>query len=648
MRSLKKILFSLLVAVTSVFLVACKETYYSLQLPENVTANIENPFKILKDNEIILTVNVPENKELDKLLINSIEVLVNDNMFVFNLSEDTIVEVYFKDAKTEINYKLVLPPGVTTKINNLDKIKENTEIILNVNVEENEEVLSFKVNGKEEVLTNFTYTFIINEDTTVELVLKDITGDNYYKITLPDNVTADVSNVNKVKEQTLVLLTLELASNEEFVSFKINGQEHLLTDNKTSFIITQDTIVEVVVKEIENPLDVVYVSFVDELGNALLTTKEVIVGEKITKPKTPYKEGYEFVDWYLNDEVFDFSIAVYEDIVLKGVFKVVEDNILSVLIDLFTNDNLVFIKEGTLKLSVNGFEEDEEFIDTQVYLRFNENVELVEFYLNYLNIEDEDYFEYIKFYADGTYIFLDNNILYEQEPIIMMVPLNQYFIEMFLPIILSEVLPYFDLIGDVNITPYLDFDILDFLIKNNFVEYFEFEKDDDQTIISLAFDNELFIEFLKGTEFKDYVDYIDISEFTGKLEVVFVDYQVVAINIELFDVKDNIYYEMNISYVDEEIEVPDEILNIDETEFEFNTYYLHLDEDTVITFKLQKDILDLLDYDLDYPIGLYLLPTKTGYESIGLYRDEELKNIITYGDLLEADVHLFVGWKKID
>ncbi len=45
-------------------------------------------------------------------------------------------------------------------------------------------------------------------------------------------------------------------------------------------------------------------------------------GEILTKPKTPEKTGFEFIEWQYNEKKFDFSTPIKEDITLIAIFKV--------------------------------------------------------------------------------------------------------------------------------------------------------------------------------------------------------------------------------------------------------------------------------------------------------------------------------------
>lgn len=52
-----------------------------------------------------------------------------------------------------------------------------------------------------------------------------------------------------------------------------------------------------------------------------IATLEIEEGEKASEPEVPKRDGYEFVGWMLNDELYDFSKEVEGDITLKAEWK---------------------------------------------------------------------------------------------------------------------------------------------------------------------------------------------------------------------------------------------------------------------------------------------------------------------------------------
>ena len=56
----------------------------------------------------------------------------------------------------------------------------------------------------------------------------------------------------------------------------------------------------------------------DSDGGSKVETQTVKSGEKAKKPETPVKDGYNFVDWYDGESVFDFDTEITKDYKLKA------------------------------------------------------------------------------------------------------------------------------------------------------------------------------------------------------------------------------------------------------------------------------------------------------------------------------------------
>lgn len=66
-------------------------------------------------------------------------------------------------------------------------------------------------------------------------------------------------------------------------------------------------------------------------------------GDTIGSIKKPVKEGYDFIGWFKNGIIYDFSLPVTEDIELIANFKVIDEQ---------TNDPLINEPKKTSKLLI--------------------------------------------------------------------------------------------------------------------------------------------------------------------------------------------------------------------------------------------------------------------------------------------------------
>lgn len=57
-------------------------------------------------------------------------------------------------------------------------------------------------------------------------------------------------------------------------------------------------------------------------GGTSIDSQEVLKGTMATKPSNnPIKIGYEFIDWYKDNEIFDFSSIISEDLILTAKYR---------------------------------------------------------------------------------------------------------------------------------------------------------------------------------------------------------------------------------------------------------------------------------------------------------------------------------------
>lgn len=148
------------------------------------------------------------------------------------MTKDIVVTVSFKELIVVKKYKLTLPAGVTADFTNLAEVPDNVDVTLTVAVPAGKEINSFKIAGQErknDLDANNKIVIRLTKDTTVTVEFVA-----YHALTLPEGVTADVSNPQRILEGKEVVLTVAVPAGHEIASFKVDGVEKkvlLLTTN---------------------------------------------------------------------------------------------------------------------------------------------------------------------------------------------------------------------------------------------------------------------------------------------------------------------------------------------------------------------------------------------------------------------------------
>ena len=103
----------------------------------------------------------------------------------------------------------------------------------------------------------------------------------------------------------------------------------------------------------------------DTDGGSVIEGQTVQEGAFVIRPVDPQKDGFEFSHWELNNEEYDFSTEVTEEITLKAVYTeagLVTDEITLLFDDSFGTINAVTIIEGKLLLPADPVREGYEFV----------------------------------------------------------------------------------------------------------------------------------------------------------------------------------------------------------------------------------------------------------------------------------------------
>ena len=147
--------------------------------------------------------------------------------------------------------------------------------------------------------------------------------------------TADLPSDSKIENGTKI--TLRCQTSDATIYYTLDGTDPTKESSiyQEPIIITKDTDGAITLKAFaskEGWLDSDIVSFTyhvsvpitgyvitfDSDGGTPVESQFITVGEKATEPDTPFKEGFRFIGWYLDDNLYDFTSEVTKDITLKA------------------------------------------------------------------------------------------------------------------------------------------------------------------------------------------------------------------------------------------------------------------------------------------------------------------------------------------
>ncbi len=222
-------------------------------------------------------------------------------------------------------YSLTLPAEVTANISNLETIEVGTEVKLTVNVPANKEVESFKVNNVEVSLDNLTYTFSIRQNTVVTVTFKDIVIEEVrYRLTLPDGVTANVSGLDSILENTEITLTVSVPEGKFLDQLKINNDVVSVSNNKYTFNITRNTVVSVVFGDVDPEVTTYKLTLPANVTANVANLDRIVENTEVTLTVTP-PAGKQILDLLLD------GVSVYDDIVgSQYTFNISQNTVVTV------------------------------------------------------------------------------------------------------------------------------------------------------------------------------------------------------------------------------------------------------------------------------------------------------------------------------
>ena len=105
---------------------------------------------------------------------------------------------------------------------------------------------------------------------------------------------------------------------EKNIKFK-NSKPIIVASIIIIFAVTSYTITSIIMKKNINN-NVCVVEF-DTAGGTIVESQSIRCGSKIVKPQDPMKEGFEFINWYNNIEIFNFDKPLNDNIVLTAKWQ---------------------------------------------------------------------------------------------------------------------------------------------------------------------------------------------------------------------------------------------------------------------------------------------------------------------------------------
>lgn len=470
-------------------------------------------------------------------------------------------------------------------------------------------------------------------------------GAKNYSLTLGENISANVSNLKKIKEDTNIKLTIQIEEGYKVEYLLLNDQKIYIDTNTYSFTINDNTNVSVYFTE---DLDFNYfklrlpnyvVADVDDINRIYYDTLVTLTID------VPLKRT--FKELLINDEKItslvdnQYSFNIKEDTKVSVDFTF-DDGYKQAsnleLIGLTTTLNEISLfKEGTLKLSSsmsynNDLSEGDFLININEDLKFDEVLGSYNLLFNNESVKYDYYYD-----EDYAYIKTTNEQIkkrrYDADYFFLKIGNMEELLDSFEIEYLNQ-LEFFNEIFNKTFGLFISAIAFDKDFQDNFVIL----KKGSQYKIIITFDEDVVKHLLKMAKLDD-LD-INISPFKGALELAFNRNEVTGLNF-LFELdgENKFVLESGLLYTNEVINKPTDLNEYEYIEQSNYEYNIHVDE-YVVNIVAKDYIVDLIvDLDLDEEvIDVYL--NRFGIE--GFYSDSEYNNKLSVSDLKNSPLDIYI------
>lgn len=127
------------------------------------------------------------------------------------------------------------------------------------------------------------------------------------------------------KDNGIAFEKVDIYSDWDKIENYINEKKEISDTIKFNIEITNKDDITTKIEVDENNTITYNVSF-DTDGGSNIESQVIKKDEIVTKPKNPTKNGYNFIEWQLNDKAFDFNTKISKDITLKAKWTKEEKN----------------------------------------------------------------------------------------------------------------------------------------------------------------------------------------------------------------------------------------------------------------------------------------------------------------------------------
>lgn len=290
-------------------------------------------FSITND---ILTITYPDN--------------VNDYIYKYSFDQVNWTQTLNKVENIDISSNSTIYAEVTDGYNSVMATEEINKFD-NKKEEKKSYTVKFDLNGgsgkiKDQVITessfvikpitnpsNAGYEFIgwyldnklydFNTPVTSDITLTakwSLKETKKYKVEFDLNGGAGFISAQLVEEnKTATQPYLPLRNGYEFVGWYLNNQKYNFNQSVTA---------NITLKAMWKQTNGTYYTVTFDLngGTGNITNQSVVSGGSVSRPQNPTKTGYEFIGWYLNNNLYNFSSSVSSNLTLRAQYKIINQN----------------------------------------------------------------------------------------------------------------------------------------------------------------------------------------------------------------------------------------------------------------------------------------------------------------------------------